>query len=460
MSEGSERRVSRRDMIKGAAAGGAALVLSACQPQVVERTVVVEKEVEVAAKGPTEIQCYIGWVAQFGEVARRTREYNGVQDKVKIIEVPIAQGWETKLRAQIDKGEPSVDGYTSHHYFRMLALWANLGIVQPIEEFMKTSPIIDWDAYWDDMLDLDNFRWDVSYQGEVYGVPMAVDSTAQGYRLDQYEAAGLNPALEARAKTWDEVLDHAVALRKWGKDDGIWGMYGWAVYHQTTGAIFQSISKDLYTDDGFINVDSDDFRKTMSIMKSWVDNEVAPNPVWGAPGQHSNVVGKAGKLGQWQSTLGTCGIIQEIWGKAAVSDPMPTLAEETGTGGQIFYLTGGYLIEKAKHPQETVDWLLWLFGPQNDDNAKILVSGIKWFPVFKSQWEKQIDPVPEVQYMKAFDRYFSEGKLVPRNLYYEIETKTIQKYNELYFNGDLDVNEASRQCDEEMRGEAAKIRVQ
>jgi hypothetical protein len=50
--------------------------------------------------------------------------------------------------------------------------------------------------------------------------------------------------------------------------------------------------------------------------------------------------------------------------------------------------------------------------------------------------------------------------LVPRNLYYEIETATIQKYCELYFNDSLSVDEASQQCDAEMRSEAAKITVQ
>ena len=480
-SEKPDHRISRRRVIQGIAVGTAAAALAACQPKVIEKIVEVEKEVtkvvevekevtkvvkEVVketvqvAVGATEVRAFIGFVAQYGETARRTREYNGEQDKVKIIEVPIATGWETKLRAQLDKGAPDVDGVTAHHYFRFLALWTNMGLTQPIEEYMKTSPVINWDDYWADMLDYNNFSWDVSYEGKVYGVPMAVDATAQGYRMDYYDEVGIPSERENRAKTWDEVLDHAIKLRKWGKDQGIWGMYGWHVYHQTSGAIFQSISKDLYTDDGFVNVDSEDFRKTMKIMKAWIDNDVAPNPVWGAPNQRSNVVGQAGKIAQWQSTLGTPGIIQEIWGKAAVSDPMPTLVEPTGTGGQIFYLTGGYLFQNAKYPQETVDWLLSIYGPQNDSNAKVLISGIKWFPVFKSQWEKQIEPDANVHYMKDFDGYFANGKLIPRNLYYEIETATIQKYCELYFNDDLDVNEASRQCDAEMRGEAAKIRVQ
>ncbi|UCD57803.1 MAG: hypothetical protein JSV16_01455, partial [Candidatus Hydrogenedentota bacterium] len=121
---------------------------------------------------------------------------------------------------------------------------------------------------------------------------------------------------------------------------------------------------------------------------------------------------------------------------------------------------GGYLFAKAQHPQEVVDWLLWLYGPQNDVNADIMVNDIKWFPVFKSQWKKQIEDKPENHYMLEFDRYFSKGKLIPKTLHYEIEWKTIQKYCELYFSGELSVEEASQKCDEEMRAEAAKIKVE
>jgi hypothetical protein len=115
-------------------------------------------------------------------------------------------------------------------------------------------------------------------------------------------------------------------------------------------------------------------------------------------------------------------------------------------------------LNKAKYAQEIVDFYLDLFGPQNDQNAKLTLD-FNWFPIFKSQWEKQVDPNPERHWANDFLPQFTEADLIPRNPYFEIEVAASQKYCELCQAQKVTPQEAGEQCMAEVRQGISELKI-
>jgi ABC-type glycerol-3-phosphate transport system substrate-binding protein len=461
----SKKLVSRRAVLKGlgaSALGVAATALVACQPKTVvvekevEKTVIVEKEVTaVVAKGPVEINVIVGgWQDTQWNISRRANAYNAEQDRMRVNIIPTPQGWDTKIMSQIEKGEPAWDGILTHHPFRVSVQWLAQGMIAPINDFLDATSVLNMDDFWADAIAPDLIKFDCSVKNAVVGVPLGIDTCCQAFRADLMEAAGLPHTREEvmEARSWDQITDWALALRETHKGDQVWGVVNHSVYHQSLGQIYQSISDDMFYDDGLIKWDSDEMKKAVEIQANWSWSGAAPTPAW------SGGVFIDGKAGYWVGQVGVVGAAQRGWGLDRIPRPMPAHVEG-GTGGSQWYTTAGYVFNKAKNPQEVVDFYLYMFGPQNDENAKLCVE-YNWFPVFQSQWEKLIDPDPELQWCKDFLPQFKNAKLIPRNPYYEIQWRTIRDNSELVMAKKLDVDEACENTMEEVRDQVSKLKIE
>lgn len=463
--EKNANRISRRTMIKGAAGAAAAATLTACQPKVVEVTKVVEKVVEKevekqvtveVAKGPKEVKITVsGWVDTQWSISQRANEYNASQDKVRITIVPMPSEWTTKVMSQIEKGAPTWDGHLTHHPFRVAVQWLAQGLIQPIDDYLETNSILNMDEFWGDAIDPDLIKWDCSVKDQVVGIPLGIDTCCQGFRADLMKEAGLPHTREdfMKARSWGEIQNWAVDLREKFKSEGVWGITTWQVYHQSLGAIYQSIAKDLYYPDGLIKFDCEEMQKALEIQSQWSWTGVAPVPAFDSKAFTN------GKSVLWQGQVGVNGAAQRAWGKDRVPDALPVHVEDGGTGGNQWYTTCGFVLNKAENPQEVVDFYLWMFGPQSDVNARHCLQ-YNWFPVFKSQWEKQIDPNPENQWAKDFLPQFLEAELVPRNPYYEIEQATAMKYCELAHAEKVTIEEACQQMMDEIKDKVSKLKIE
>jgi ABC-type glycerol-3-phosphate transport system substrate-binding protein len=160
----------------------------------------------------------------------------------------------------------------------------------------------------------------------------------------------------------------------------------------------------------------------------------------------------------WQGQVGVIGTAQRVWGTKEVPFAMPVLVEEGGTGGNQWYTTHAFVLNKAKNAQQAVDFYLDLFGPQNDQNARLTLD-FNWFPIFKSQWEKQVDPNPDRHWAKDFLPQLTNADLIPRNPYYEIQMTAAQKYSELCQAQRVTPKEAAEQCMEESRKGISELKL-
>jgi ABC-type glycerol-3-phosphate transport system substrate-binding protein len=470
---------TRRELLKGAAASLGAAALAACQPKVVEVTRVVEKEVEkvvketvivegtpqvvekvvkevveVAPTGPTDVKVTVsGWVDTQWSVSQRANEYNASQDKVRVTIVPMPGEWETKAMSQIEKGAPSWDGHLTHHPFRVSVQWLAQGLIQTIDDYLETNSVVDMGDFWNDCIDPELMRFDCSVKGQVVGVPLGIDTCCQGFRTDYMAELGLPATREEfmEARSWANITEWGLKIREQFRDKQVFGIGNHNVYHQSLGQIYQSITKDLYYEDGLIKFDSEAMIEALRIQSNWSWSGAAPTPIW--PSNFAN-----GACGIWIGQVGVNGAAQRAWGKDRVPDAMPALVEDGGTGGSQWYTTCGFVLNKAAHPQELVDFYMWMFGPQNDTNAQACLQ-YNWFPCFKSQWEKQVDPNPANVWAKDFLPQFLNAELIPRNPYYEIEHSTVRKYSELAQAEKMDVKEAAEETMAEVRDLVSKLKI-
>ncbi|MCB0083839.1 MAG: twin-arginine translocation signal domain-containing protein, partial [Caldilineaceae bacterium] len=387
MNRQHNNTLSRRDFIRLAAVGAAGTALAACAPAAGPEA--GSESAAVAAEG-TEVNITIaGWVDTAWQVTERAAEYNQALEGMQINIIPSPDGWETKALSQIAEGTPTWDGRLTHHPFRIAVQWLAQGLIMPIEEFMATSSVIDVDEFWADAIAPEKIKFDCSVNGKVVGVPLGIDTCCQAFNADLMREAGLPSTREEfmAERSWANIQDWAETLREKYQGDNVWGISTWNVYRQSLGAIFQSITDDLYyAEEGLIRFDSEEMQQALTIQSQWSWSGVAPVPAWGQPNEAGDIF-PGGRGALWQGQVGVVGAAQRVQGVETIPYAMPVLVEG-GTGGNQWYTTCGYVLNKAQYPQEVVDFYLTLFGPQNDTNADLTLK-FNWFPVFASQWEKQ-----------------------------------------------------------------------
>jgi multiple sugar transport system substrate-binding protein len=228
---GSARRVSRREVLRLAGAlGGVAVVSAACAPagtpqaatpqvveKVVEKTVVVEKEVVVTPTVPPEVKITAhftfsptykprieGWTAAFME------HYPYI--KVELIFEPWGE-WQTKIITLAAAGQTTE--LLAVHFQRAQVL-AQMGALLPVDDWVAADPDFDLEDFYPASLTM--FRW----QGKLYGFPWDWGCAILGYNKDMFDKAGLDYPTEDW--TFEELLVAAQKLTN--PETGEWGYYG------------------------------------------------------------------------------------------------------------------------------------------------------------------------------------------------------------------------------------------
>jgi len=439
--------------------------------EVVKETIVVEKPVEKvvtkeveklvtvapAVKGVKEIRITVAaWTDQFWQLSRRTNVYNTKMTDQRIIVEPQGEGWDTKSLAQIQSGKPPIwSGFMSRHAFRFGVYDYLTGMTQYIDDYFKASKVVNFEEFWKATLKPDLMQYDASVKGKLVGVPLSMEMTCYHVNSDFMKQAGNPSTREEIMKQYSWAKIHEWGLNVKNKLKGIWGMNADNnVPHQCSYHIMQSISSDLFDDKGLFKFDSDDFRRAMKILKDMIDAGLMPNPPWNPEGFEAFPNGLAAqRIGQ----VGHVGRAQAVHGTKTIPYAMPPCVEKGGTGGQHWYCTFACVFSLAQYPQETVDYYLSIFGPQDEDMPKMSLAA-NWFPIFRHHWDKYA--VGDNAWVKDFLPYVEKGKIIPRMPYHEIEVTVNRKWLELYFQGKETLEGASKGMMKEILDEIAKMKLQ
>ncbi|MGP4039768.1 ABC transporter substrate-binding protein [Gracilibacillus sp. D59] len=129
--------------------------------------------------------------------------FNKSQDRIEV-EYVIQEDLVTKFMTGITSGQiPDVllwDRWRT-------SLYAPKGVLHPINDFLEKDGISEDDFYGEALKEL-------SYEGNLYGLPLTVDTRALFYNKDHFEEAGLEPP-----ETWQDLREAAQVLTKKNGND-------------------------------------------------------------------------------------------------------------------------------------------------------------------------------------------------------------------------------------------------
>ena len=232
------RKISRRQMLKGAGLLSTGALLAACAPQVVTQTVtvketvpvevqkeitrVVEKEVTAAPPPPEKVKMtyFVAWGGDYGKYNENVAQmYVQAHPNVEI---------ETLAGNNQDKLQTAIAGGTPPDIAHQFWLWTRLFITQDtlvdLSDFIKSANGSKREnfaeSYWD-MCDS---------HGKSYAVPyfQAGVRFAMFWNKNLFEAAGLDP--EQPPKNLDELIEMGNKMTKLN-DSGDLDVLGWNSRH-------------------------------------------------------------------------------------------------------------------------------------------------------------------------------------------------------------------------------------
>ena len=435
---------SRREFLRVGAAGAAIALLAACKPKVVEvekivrETVVVEKEVEkivketvvvekeVAAKpaAPTETIVRVmlsSWA--IGEVPfdKTAREWTDAHPGYKIQLQTTAEGWETKLLAQINDGTLQWSGHGILTPFLAMERRVKTGLVQPMDTYIDASGEEGADKVWDDIIPA--IKADGSYEGKFYSLPYSFENITFNWRVDYFNAIGVTEAVP----TWDDWLAACLELKKWGAAEQIYPTAFAGALWTDVGALFCSATDKPYTADGMIDWEAPEMIECLAFYKKLITDEELTPPHGSDGWLDAYYSGKVASV-QAQSSRGVWG--QMAFGSDAVAtSPIPTKVKGGGAGS-VYWGNGLSILNKAPNPQEATDYFIYTMGPQNTWFQKAVIQSGKT-PIWVSSYENIIKTDPKMRtykWMLGMLEDVNRSIPTPNNTYYLIQHTMFNKH--------------------------------
>ncbi|HEX2032994.1 MAG TPA: extracellular solute-binding protein [Chloroflexota bacterium] len=179
-----------------------------------------------------------------GEIAKR---FTTQQPQVRIESEPLVGNAVEKLTAAVAAGTPPELVSVGPHEVQSLAVG---GVVQSLEDYVKRSGAVRKEDIWPSLLN------DVSYRGQLYGMPYGPDLRVLYLGADRYQAAGLDVTRPPR--TWNELEQAIAKVHRGGRGSpiehlgfdpflGSGGIYRWLVPYWQLGGELLSADQEKVT---------------------------------------------------------------------------------------------------------------------------------------------------------------------------------------------------------------------
>ena len=448
-------RVSRRQFLSFAAAGGAGVLLAACQPKVVEvervvtqvvkeivketvvvageakvveverevtRVVKVEKEAQPAGPEIKEVRIMMSsWAIAEVPFDVTAREFSDMYDDVEIKLQTTAEGWETKLLAQIADGSLLWSGHGILTPFLAMKHSVATGLVQPMDEYISASKVEGADRVWTDMIPA--IKGDGSYEGKFYSLPYSFENITFNWRVDYFNAVGATEAPE----TWDDWLRICLELKKWGAAEQIYPTSFAGALWTDIGAMACSAMENPYTADGLLDWDAPEMIEALAFFKKLIVEEELTPPHGTDGWLDAYYSGKVASV-QAQSSRGVWG--QMAFGNDKVATSRIPTRVKGGGSGSVYWGNGLSVLNKCPYPQETTDYYLYTMGPQNTSFQTAVIQSGKT-PIWTSSYEDIIKTDPRMRtylWMTEMLDDVNNSIPTPRNTYYLIQHTMYRKH--------------------------------
>jgi len=472
----SESRMSRRQLLRKAAALGAGLafaapVLAACgptpTPQIVEKVVketvvvkaevtkVVEKEVtKIVAGTPVTVKETVmvekpvtkevvkevvkevtpvtkvktvrilvsAWAVEEVPFDLNARKFMDANPGIEIKIESTAAGWDAKVLGQIKAGKVEWSGLNILTPFLVMTQWVESGMIQPMDPYIKTSKEKGAAELLTDMIP--TVREDASYKGHFYCIPYSFENITFNWRVDLFGKVGWNK----RPEIWDDWYKICASLKanKEIADQKIYPTSFVGALWTDVGALICSASKKPYTEEGLLDWESDAGTQSLEFYRKLVWEDMTPphgfDDWWPAFQK-----GKVASV-QAQSSRGVWG--QKIFGEANMATSPIATKEKGGGAGSVFWGNGSAVITGAPYSQEVTDYYIFTMGPANVAFQKAVIQSGKT-PVYGSAYKNIIEADPlfaTYKWMMGMREDVARSIPPPRNTFYTIQNTFYRKW--------------------------------
>jgi ABC-type glycerol-3-phosphate transport system substrate-binding protein len=419
------QNISRRSFLKlfGYAAGG--LVLVSCGGG--------------GDSGSTSTRIIIdSWALAYAPFKEMATKYNELHPEAKI-SIEAGSSWLTKIVGQIKSDKVQWSGAGVMAPFNDLAAWVQLGLIQPIDNFLTASTEEAASGFLGDMLP--PVKDDEVFEGNLYGIPFSLENISYHWNTDWFGKAGVSQA----PATWQELYDSCKAVKDYlaaqGKTDTYALGFDLGHLNRNLGTLFFSTIDQPYTQVGMLKWETDEMRESLSFMRKMSRDGLTPPNC----GEGLDVVDlwTRGRI----ASLYSCSS-RGLWAQknlgydTVITSQVPTL-DGTPHSGTAFWGNSIAIINKAPMPQAAIDFLIYACGPQNAAWQKaIITAGTS--PVFNSVYDGQLQTDPELapfKWMTELRDQVAVSVPAPKNYYYQLQNEAWTRHWPEYLKDDSTMTE-------------------
>ncbi|MGH2458219.1 MAG: ABC transporter substrate-binding protein, partial [Chloroflexota bacterium] len=430
-------RFSRRRFVGALATGGAMVLVAACsagspatstpsssmaaQPTAKATTASQAAANPVAASpatasGKTTIELIAdSWVIQEWDLPKWVKQYNA-NSKSQVNLTQSVTGWDTKVLAMIRQGNLLWDGHGIMTPFIEKVQDVETEMIQPVDGLIQSSTQPDAPKIVADLVP--TIKSDISYKGKLYGIPYSVEAIGQMWLTQFTDGVGV----KENPPTWSTTLDAAMKIKETYAASQKVTPYAFNQgLHTTLQALIHSGSKTPYTSDGLLDMTGAVSLKACDWLVSLAKNGLTPPHLW--DGAYD--LWQKKKLGLFLAQNSRGVWAQRIFGmSAAGTGAVPLMEQGSDSSGSPFWSNTFTVFNKAKHPQELVDFYVWLLGPSNKDVQQAIISSGK-APVFNSVYSSMIQNNADYKWMADFLPVIAGSMPYPENTFWNIQNAKI-----------------------------------
>jgi ABC-type glycerol-3-phosphate transport system substrate-binding protein len=259
-------------------------------------------------------------------------------------------------------------------------------------------------------------------------------------------------------ETWDEIR---VMLRKikekYAGEEVIPTSINLDLW-RAVGGIYSTFTDKPYTKEGMVDLDSAAWSNALDLMKSFYTDKLAEPALLGSPDEMTTwQKGKIAVIWNYPSWLH---VAQTAWGRQTYTAGLMPRGAKTDPLRTWMHVDGTYLMMNAPHPQETVDWMLTMLGPEGPASETFARGTVSrsGSPMYKGHIESKIVK-GNADYPWLYDSYKMMAASTPAPLspfHFLVDAKG-KKYLPQFFKGEITAKEATQKMKEEVEQDKSKM---
>lgn len=420
------KQLTRRNFLKLSALSAGSVILAACSS---------------SGSAGNQVRLLIdSWALSGAPFKEMAEKWNQLHPEATVKIEPSPGNWMTKVTGQIRAGNLQWCGAGVMTTFNDLAAWVQLGMVQPVENYISQSTVEGASSFFNDMLPA--IREDGTYNGKFYGIPFSVENITYQWNMELFSKAGIQEA----PKTWQELYDYGKELRDALAAEGTEKTYPFAfdlgALSRNLGALFTGISDHPYTEEGLLDWDSQEMHEALRFMRKLSADGITPPSA--GEGLEIYDLWMRGRIGGLYSCSSRGVWAQKTLGFDKISTGRVPTSDGNAHSGTVFWGNSVALLNTAPMPQQAMDFLLYCLGPQNTDWQKAIIrSGQS--PAFQSTYNTIIGSDPEFSVYRWMTEVRDEiaiSVLSPKNYYYPIQNEAWNRHRPEYLKDGSTMTEA------------------